>query len=101
MTEVMDAKYICVGSPTINSSILPTVSAFMSYLQCLAPKDRIGLSFGSYGWSGQSIPMLHKMLGDESGCGFKMLEPVKVQFIPTEEILNQIRKNVEQQLNNI
>lgn len=49
----------------------------MSYLQCLAPKERIGLAFGSYGWSGQSVPMLHKMLGDDSGCGFKMLEPVK------------------------
>ncbi|HON31999.1 MAG TPA: FprA family A-type flavoprotein [Candidatus Syntrophosphaera thermopropionivorans] len=101
MTEVMDAKYICVGSPTINSSILPTVAAFMSYLQCLAPKDRIGLAFGSYGWSGQSVPMLHKMLGDDSGCGFKMLEPVKVQFIPDEEILNQIRENLERQLDNM
>lgn len=101
MTEVMDAKYICVGSPTINSSILPTVAAFMSYLQCLAPKNRIGLAFGSYGWSGQSIPMLHKMLGDNTGCGFKMLDPAQVHFIPDKEILEQIRENIEQQLASI
>jgi len=47
MTDVMDAKYICVGSPTINSSILPTVAAFIYYLKGLSPKERIGLAFGS------------------------------------------------------
>lgn len=58
MTEVMDAKFIAVGSPTLNSSILPTVAAFMYYLKGLSPKNKIGLAFGSYGWGGQSIPIL-------------------------------------------
>ncbi|MBM4399537.1 MAG: FprA family A-type flavoprotein, partial [Candidatus Cloacimonetes bacterium] len=47
MTQVITARYICVGSPTLNSSILPTVAAFIYYLKGLSPKDRIGLAFGS------------------------------------------------------
>ena len=28
MTELIEAKYICVGSPTLNNGILPSVAAF-------------------------------------------------------------------------
>jgi flavorubredoxin len=98
MTDVMDAKYICVGSPTLNSSILPTVAAFLYYLKGLSPKERTGLAFGSYGWGGQSIPILQKLLGDPQECGFTMLEPVKTQFIPTPETLAKITEEVAKQL---
>lgn len=98
MTEVMDAKYICVGSPTLNSSILPTVAAFMYYLKGLSPKDRIGLAFGSYGWGGQSIPILQQLLGDPKECGFEMLEPIKVQYIPDSQTLAGITQAIEQQI---
>lgn len=98
MTDIIDAKFIAVGSPTLNSSILPTVAAFMYYLKGLSPKDRIGLAFGSYGWGGQSIPILHNLLGDAKECGFEMLEPLKVQYIPTKEDLEALKQNLEQQL---
>lgn len=98
MTDVMDAKYICVGSPTINSSILPTVAAFIYYLKGLSPKERIGLAFGSYGWGGQSVPILQQMLGDPKECGFTMLEPIKTLYIPDSETLKGITQNIESQL---
>ena len=98
MTDVMDAKYICVGSPTINSSILPTVAAFIYYLKGLSPKERIGLAFGSYGWGGQSVPILQQMLGDPKECGFTMLEPIKALYIPDSETLKGITQNIESQL---
>lgn len=98
MTDVMDAKYIAVGSPTLNSSILPTVAAFLYYLKGLSPKNRIGLAFGSYGWGGQSVPILQKLLGDPSECGFEMLEPIKTQYIPDAETLAGITQNIERQL---
>ncbi len=98
MTDVMDAKYICVGSPTINSSILPTVAAFIYYLKGLSPKERIGLAFGSYGWGGQSVPILQQMLGDPKECGFTMLEPIKTLYIPDSETLRGITQNIESQL---
>ena len=100
MTDVMDARYICVGSPTLNSSILPTVAAFMYYLKGLSPKDRIGLAFGSYGWGGQSIPILHQLLGDEKECGFHMLDPIKTQYIPDQQTLSDITSKLHQQIKN-
>jgi len=95
MTDVMDAHYICVGSPTLNSSILPTVAAFLYYLKGLSPKDRVGLAFGSYGWGGQSIPILHQLLGDPKECGFDMLDPIKVQYVPDDATLQGITKELE------
>lgn len=59
MTEVLSAKYIAVGSPTLNNSMMPTVAAFLCYLKGLSPKGgwlgRVGIPFGSYGW-GQNGP---------------------------------------------
>ncbi|MDD3465008.1 MAG: FprA family A-type flavoprotein [Candidatus Cloacimonetes bacterium] len=99
MTDVMDARFIAVGSPTLNNSILPTVAAFIYYLKGLSPKQRIGLAFGSYGWGGQSVSILQQLLGDPKECGFEMLEPVKTQYIPDAATLAGITQHVEQQLN--
>jgi flavorubredoxin len=98
MTAVLDAKFIAVGSPTLNSSILPTVAAFLYYLKGLSPRNKFGLAFGSYGWGGQSIPIIHRLLGDPKECGFTMLEPIKVQYIPDAEELNLIKNNLRQQI---
>ncbi len=98
MTDIISAKFIAIGSPTLNSSILPTVAAFIYYLKGLSPKDRIGLAFGSYGWGGQSIPILQQLMGDPKECGFDMLEPLKVQYIPSAEDLAALKQNLEQQI---
>lgn len=98
MTQVMSAKFICVGSPTLNSSILPTVAAFLYYLKGLSPKNRIGMAFGSYGWGGQSVEIVHHLLGDEKECGFEMLEPIRTQYIPDEETLKNITKQTEENI---
>lgn len=100
MTDVIGAKYICVGSPTLNSSILPTVAAFLYYLKGLSPKDRIGLAFGSYGWGGQSIPILEQLLGDPKECGFDMLSSIKVLYVPDTEKLSEITNNLEKEIKN-
>ncbi|HOK40379.1 MAG TPA: FprA family A-type flavoprotein [bacterium] len=95
MTDLMSAKYICVGSPTLNNNILPTVSAFLTYLKGLAPINRIGLAFGSYGWGGQSINIVNEIL---KSMNFKMLEPIKIQYIPTKEDLVKICDDIIRQI---
>ncbi len=52
MKEVLDAKAIIVGSPTLNNGMLPTVAGFLTYMKGLKPKGRIGFAFGSFGWAG-------------------------------------------------
>ena len=67
MTEVLSARYIAVGSPTLNNGMMPTVASFLWYLKGLSPKDRIGIPFGSYGW-GQNGPQEVAELLEK--CGF-------------------------------
>ena len=69
MTEVLSAKWLAVGSPTLNNGMMPTVASFLCYLKGLSPKNRIGIPFGSYGW-GQNGP---KEVADAlDACGFSL-----------------------------
>ncbi|MDA3862725.1 MAG: FprA family A-type flavoprotein [Deltaproteobacteria bacterium] len=95
MTEVLEAKIICVGSPTLNNNMMPTVSAFLTYFKGLAPKDRIGLAFGSYGWGGQSTAQVEKEL---KSCGFDLLETIRHQYVPTSSDLVTIKDKVKNQI---
>ncbi|MFH1877680.1 MAG: FprA family A-type flavoprotein, partial [Candidatus Omnitrophota bacterium] len=87
MTRVLTSKYLCVGSPTLNNGMLPTVAAFLTYLKGLAPEQRRALAFGSYGWGGQSVPQIEETLRN---CGFDMLESIKVQYIPGEDLRDKV-----------
>ncbi len=91
MTEILEAEYICVGSPTLNNGMLPTVAAFLTYLQGLAPKGRKGMAFGSFGWGGQSVKQVHEIL---SSCGYEMLEAVSIKYRPDEDALKKIRNDL-------
>jgi len=92
ITDVVTAKYICVGSPTLNNNMLPTVAAFLTYLKGLAPKNRVGLAFGSYGWGGQSIDQVEDVL---ESCGFDLLDQIKIQFIPDDNTLQEITSKLK------
>ena len=92
MTYLIDSKYICVGSPTINNNMLPTVSAFLTYMKGLAPKNRVGLAFGSFGWSGQSVGQVEAVLKE---AGFETREMLRYKYIPSEKTLANIDLNLE------
>ncbi len=55
----------------------------------LAPKDRIGLAFGSYGWGGQSIGIVENSLKE---CGFETMKSIRVQYRPDKQALDEITK---------
>jgi len=83
MTEVLDAKAVIVGSPTLNNGLFPTVSDFLTYMKGLKPKNRIGAAFGSYGWSGESIKLINKELEEMK---FEIIDPgVRIQYVPDNE----------------
>lgn len=73
MVEVMDAKYVAVGSSTHNNTVLPPTGEFLTYLKGLAPKGRTGIAFGSYGWAAAGPKEISSVM---EGAGFTMaLEP--------------------------
>lgn len=91
MTELIDAEYICVGSSTLNNNMLPSVSAFLTYMKGLAPKRRKGLAFGSFGWGGQGVKQVHEAL---LGCNYQMLDMISVKFRPDNAVLKTIREQL-------
>jgi len=78
VTDIINAEYICVGSPTLNNGMLPSVAAFLTYLKGLSPKKRKAIAFGSFGWGGQSIGLVEEVL---TKSGFEMVTTVKTKFI--------------------
>ena len=95
MTDLCDARYVAVGSPTLNSNMLPTVASFLTYMRGLSPKNdqRIGLAFGSYGWA----PLGPKQVYEElKKAKFNLPVPVITQqWIPSEENLAELQATVK------
>ncbi len=52
IADILEAKAILVGSPTLNNHVFPSVASFLAYLRGLKPMNKIGAAFGSYGWAG-------------------------------------------------
>lgn len=90
MTEALESAAIVVGSPTINNQMFPTIAKFLCYLQGLKPQNKIGAAFGSYGWSGESVPHVEKALAE-----MKMTMSVpglKMNYYPDDESYSQCDK---------
>ena len=90
MTELIDAEYICVGSPTLNKNIMPSVAGFLTYLNGLASGSKKAISFGSYGW-GEQIKKIDEYF---KNTGFEIIESVKHKYIPDSEDLLRIKNNI-------
>ena len=86
-TEVLDAGALVVGSPTINQQLFPTVADVLTYLKGLKPKNLVGASFGSYGWSGEATPCLDGLL-DDMGIT-RVADGLKVQYVPDADAMAQ------------
>ncbi len=52
IADLLEARAVLVGSPTLNNGLFPTVASFLAYLKGLRPRKKIGAAFGSYGWGG-------------------------------------------------
>ena len=95
ITEVIEAEYLCIGSPTLNKGILPTVASFLTYLQGLAPKGRKAILFGSYGWAPTNMKHLERYMQESN---IEVVGKYNVNFIPTYEDLVKIQEDVKSKL---
>jgi flavorubredoxin len=86
-TEILDAGALLVGSPTLNNGIFPTIADVLTYLKGLKPRNLIGAAFGSYGWSGESVGVIEKML-EEIGVEL-VSEGIKVKYVPRPDDLEK------------
>jgi flavorubredoxin len=89
ITEVISSKLILLGSPTLNNNMLPSVGGFLTYLKGLHPKKRIGFVFGSFGWGGQAVGEIEKIL---SNLSWDLPEKsININYIPDEKEIENIK----------
>ncbi len=87
MTEILDAKAVIVGSPTLNNGMFPTLGSFLTYATGLKPKGKLWGFFGSYGWGGGAVRGMTEMA---QKAGFQIHESsVEVKYIPEREDLKK------------
>jgi flavorubredoxin len=87
--ELLEAGGLVVGSPTLNGQVYPTVADVMTYLRGLKPKNLVGASFGSFGWNGDAVRQLDKLLTE---MGVELVgEGLQVQYVPDERALLRCR----------
>ncbi len=87
MTEILDAKAVIVGSPTLNNGMFPTLGSFLTYATGLKPKGKLWGFFGSYGWGGGAVRGMTEMA---QKAGFQVHESsVEVKYIPEREDLKK------------
>ncbi len=53
---------LLVGSPTINRNTLLPVYRMFSVINPIRDKGKLAASFGSYGWSGEAVPLIEEHL---------------------------------------
>ena len=92
MTDILTSRYLAVGSPTLNNTMLPTIGGFLCYMRGLAPKGRKAFAFGSYGWGGQSIQQIEDEL-KAGGCEIAM-DKARILYVPSEEQLKALHDQV-------
>lgn len=83
ITEILDARAVLFGSPTLNNGMLPTMADLLTYLKGLRPKRKIGAAFGSFGWSGEAVKHITNYM-EEMGLDI-IGEGIKVKNVPTHE----------------
>lgn len=85
--EILSAGALLVGSSTLNNNMLPAMADVLTYLKGLKPRNLIGASFGSYGWSGESAGQIRDILE-----GMKVVlagEPIKSKYVPDDAVLEK------------
>jgi anaerobic nitric oxide reductase flavorubredoxin len=87
MTEILDAKTVLVGSPTLNNQMFPTLSSFLTYATGLKPKGKQWGFFGSYGWGGGAVRSMIEMA---KKAGFEVMEPgLEIKYVPDNDDLKK------------
>ena len=87
ITEVLDAGALIIGSSTLNNGMLPRMADLLHYMKGLRPAKKIGVAFGSYGWSGEAVKLITTALEEMK---FEVLDPgIKVQYVPQDDDLKK------------
>lgn len=73
---------VLVGSPTINQDAVEPAWDLLAHVGAITNRGKIAGAFGSYGWSGEGVPMMTERL---RSLKLKVVEPgFRFKFVPSE-----------------
>lgn len=72
LEDVKDADALILGGSTYNYKLIKSMDPLLKKLETVNLKGKIGVAFGSYGWSGESIPALTARM---KSFGMNVIEP--------------------------
>ncbi|MDP2183250.1 MAG: FprA family A-type flavoprotein [Actinomycetota bacterium] len=88
--ELLDARALLLGSPTLHHGMLFRVAGYLQYLAGLKPAGKIAGAFGSYGWSSGAVQQMTERL---EAIGFEMpFEPLTQKYRPSAGELDAARE---------
>ncbi len=88
LDRIAVADALLIGASTINKDAVPIIWDLLAHLSPIVHGGTLGAAFGSYGWSGEAPDYVHERLKQ---LRFKVEEPVKLCFMPTEEKLEETK----------
>ena len=89
LVEILDAGAMLIGTPTLNNNMFPLVADVLCYMKGLKPKNLLAGSFGSHGWSGQGPDLV---MAELEAMKLDIVDkPLKINYVPNEEALEQCR----------
>jgi len=87
IAEILEARAVLVGSPTLNNGLFPPVASFLAYMKGLKPRNKMGAAFGSYGWGGGAKRAVE---AEMKAAGVELLESgLDYNYRPTEKELEE------------
>jgi len=87
IAQILEAKAVLVGSPTLNNGLFPSVASFLAYMKGLKPRNKIGAAFGSYGWGGGAKRAIE---AEMKASGIELLESgLDYNYRPTGKELEE------------
>ncbi len=81
--DVKDADAIILGGSTYNYKLIKSMDPFLKELEKLDMKGKVGVVFGSHGWSGEGVKTLTARM---KSMGMNVIEPPTTAYhVPKEE----------------
>ena len=95
MVDFLDAKYVCIGNPTLNNQLFPRVAGFVTYMKGLAPKNKKGFAFGSYGWKPGVVNQIQQVFED---LKWETVAPFEEKYTPKGDTVEKIKERVREMI---
>lgn len=89
---INNCKAFCIGSPTLNKNAVPPIWNLIAGIDAINVNNKNVLVFGSYGWSGEALPLISNHLKNLKFSVFD--ENIKVNFVPSNDDLEKIKEIV-------